>query len=96
MNYVILSVIIFAIGIYGLLTKRDLIKVLISIELIAGAASMDFVLLSTEMNVELGQVFKILALSVDACVSGVILLLLIAIHQKWGEVDVRDISRPRE
>ena len=96
MNYVILSMIIFSIGIYGLLTKRDFIKVIVSVELIAGAASMDFVLLSTEVNKEIGQAFKILALSVDTCVSGVILALLIAIYKKWGTVDVRDISPPKE
>jgi NADH:ubiquinone oxidoreductase subunit K len=38
MDYIILSVTLLAVGIYGLLTKRHLVKVLISIEIIASAS----------------------------------------------------------
>jgi NADH:ubiquinone oxidoreductase subunit K len=38
----------------------------------------------------------ILALSVDTCVNGVLLALLIGVHKKWGTTDVRDISKSEE
>ncbi len=46
MDFVILSLIMLAIGIYGLLTKRDLLKVFVSVELIATAATLNFVMLN--------------------------------------------------
>ena len=45
MDFVILSLVMMAIGIYGLLTNRQLLKVFISIELIATAATLNFVML---------------------------------------------------
>ncbi|MEM3597302.1 MAG: NADH-quinone oxidoreductase subunit K, partial [Candidatus Bathyarchaeia archaeon] len=65
MDYMILSVVLLAVGIYGLLTKRQLVKVLISIEIIAVAASMNFVLLASSLNRTLGEAFLILAFSTD-------------------------------
>jgi NADH:ubiquinone oxidoreductase subunit K len=85
-----------AIGIYCLLTKRDLIKIVVSSELIAIASSMNFILLASQANRELAQVLMILALSVDTCVNGVLLALLIGVHKKWGTTDVRDISKSEE
>lgn len=96
MNYLVLSMILLAIGIYCLLTKRDLIKIIISAELIAIASSMNFLLLVSQTSKELAQVFMILALSVDTCVNGVLLALLIGVHKKWGTTDVRDISKSEE
>ena len=69
MEYIILSLILLAIGIYGLVTKRNLLKVLMSIELIAAAASMNFVVFGSMIGDQLGQVFFILALSVDTAVT---------------------------
>ncbi len=46
MDFVILSLVMLAIGIYGLLTNRQLLKVFISIELIATAATINFIMLA--------------------------------------------------
>jgi hypothetical protein len=47
MDFVILSIVMLGIGIYGLLTNRQLLKVFISVELIATAATLNFVMLVT-------------------------------------------------
>jgi NADH-ubiquinone/plastoquinone oxidoreductase chain 4L. len=47
MDYVILSLVMLSIGIYGLLTNRQLLKVFISIELIATAATLNFIMLAS-------------------------------------------------
>jgi NADH:ubiquinone oxidoreductase subunit K len=80
------------IGIYGLLTKQRLLKILISIELIATAASMNFVLLASSLNKAMGQAFLILAFSTDTCVTGIVLALLILISKKYGTADIKKLA----
>ena len=55
MDFVILSMAMLAIGIYGLLTKRELLKVFISIELVAIAATLNFVMLASSFSREMGK-----------------------------------------
>ena len=91
MDFVILSLVMLSIGIYGLLTHRQLLKVFISVELIATAATLNFVMLASSMGVGLGQAFLILAFSTDTAVSGVILALLVIVSKKYGTSDMAKI-----
>jgi NADH:ubiquinone oxidoreductase subunit K len=93
MDYIILSLILLSIGIYGLLTKRDLLKVFISVELIATAATLNFVMLVPSLGKGLGEAFLILAFSTDTCVSGVILALLVIVHKNYGTSDIGDLVK---
>ena len=96
MDYVILSLILLGIGIYGLLTKRHLLKVFVSVELIATAATMNFVLLVPSLGKGLGEAFLMLAFSTDTCVSGVILALLVIVHKKYRTSDIGDLVKIEE
>ena len=91
MDFVILSLVMLAIGVYGLLTNRQLLKVFISVELIATAATLNFVMLTSSAGVGLGQAFLILAFSTDTAVSGVILALLVIVSKKYGTSDMDKI-----
>jgi NADH:ubiquinone oxidoreductase subunit K len=93
MDYIILALILLAIGIYGLLTKRDLLKVFVSVELIATAATLNFVMLVPSLGKGLGEAFMVLAFSTDTCVSGVILALLVIVHKKCGTSDIGDLVK---
>ena len=93
MDFVILSLAVLAIGIYGLLTNRNLLKAFISIELIAIAATLNFVTLSSAAGVGLGQAFLVLAFSTDTAVSAVILALLVIVSRKYGTGDLRQILK---
>lgn len=95
-DYIILSVTILAIGIIGLVTKHDLIKMLIAVEMITAAATMNFVIFGSLMDDSLGQAFSILVLSVDACVTAVALALAVTIYRKLKIRDVRDLSELKE
>jgi NADH:ubiquinone oxidoreductase subunit K len=95
-DYIILSVTLLAIGIVGLVTKHDLIKMLIAIEMITAAATMNFVVFGSLMQDSMGQAFSILALSVDACVTAVALALAISIYKQLNIRDVRDLSEMKE
>ncbi|MCL1977801.1 MAG: NADH-quinone oxidoreductase subunit K [Candidatus Bathyarchaeota archaeon] len=91
MNFVILSIVMLSIGIYGLLTNRNLIKVFISLELIAIAATMNFVLFA--MGQGLGEALLIVAFSTDTAVSAVILAVLVILYKKYGISDISKIPQ---
>ena len=93
MDFVILSLTLLLIGIYGLLTKRDLLKVFISVELIALGATLNFVMLASSMGVGLGEAFLVLAFSTDTAVSGVILALLVIVSRRYGTRDIGELMR---
>ncbi|MDH5267435.1 MAG: NADH-quinone oxidoreductase subunit NuoK [Candidatus Bathyarchaeota archaeon] len=96
MEYIILSMTLLAIGIYGLSTKYNMIKMLISIEMITAAASMNFVIFASLLNDTLGQAFMILALSVDTCMTAVALAIAVVIYRKLGAVDITELSKLKE
>ena len=93
MDYLILSAVLMAIGITGLLTKRQLLKVCISVELIAIAATMNFVMLASSAGMEVGEAFLVLAFSTDTSVSAIILALLIAVSKKYGTTDIGELMK---
>jgi NADH-quinone oxidoreductase subunit K len=93
MDFVILSFVMLAIGIYGLLTKRQLLKVFISIELIATAATLNFVMLASSASQSLGQAILILAFSTDTGVSAVILALLVIVSKRYGTSNISEIVK---
>jgi len=94
-DYVILSMVMLAIGVYGLLTKRHLLKIFISIELIATGATLNFVMLGTN-SLGVSQALLILAFSTDTAVSAVILALLVLVRKKYGTSDISKIVRPED
>lgn len=89
MDFVILSLVMLGIGIYGLLTNRQLLKVFISVELIATAATLNFVMLI--QGQALGQALLVVAFSTDTAVSGVILALLVIVSKRYGTSDISKI-----
>ena len=88
-----LSLILLAIGVYGLLTKRHLLKVFVSVELIATAATLNFVMLSSSAGRGMGEAFLVLAFSTDTAVSAVILALLVLVHKKYGVSDISELVK---
>lgn len=93
MDFVILSLIMLAIGVYGLLTKRHLLKVFVSVELIATGATLNFVMLASSLGKGLGEAFLILTFSTDTAVSAVILALLVVVSKKYGTSDIGEIVK---
>ena len=91
MDFVILSIVMLSIGIYGLLTNRNLIKVFISLELIAIAATLNFIMFA--MGQGLGEALMIIAFSTDTAVSAVILAVLVIMYKKYGISDISKIPQ---
>ena len=86
--FVVLGAILFCIGIFGVLTRRNVIGVLISIELILNAANINLVAFNRYLGTPdgLGQIFAFFVIAIAAIASVVGLVLIIAIYRNGKSV----------
>lgn len=87
-----LSAILFLIGTIGALTRRNLIVILMSIELMLNAANLAFVGFSRAWGEHDGQLFVLMVIVVAACEVAVGLGILIALFRNRESVNVEDVS----
>lgn len=82
-HYLILGAILFCIGIYGALTRRNAIGILMSLELILNAANINLVAFSRFMNPSegTGQIFAIFVIGLAAAAAAVGLAIVISIYR---------------
>ncbi|MDI3256884.1 MAG: NADH-quinone oxidoreductase subunit NuoK [Kyrpidia sp.] len=93
-SFLALAAILFCIGLYGALTKRNIIIVLLSIELMLNAANLNLIAFSrlgVSANVA-GQVFGLFSMTVAAAEVAVGLAILIALYRNRNSTDVRDMN----
>lgn len=85
--YLILAAIMFCCGILGVLFRRNLIMVLMSIELMLNAVNLAFVSASTALNNLDGQIMVFFIITVAACEAAVGLAMVIALYRRYGTID---------
>jgi NADH:ubiquinone oxidoreductase subunit K len=92
--FLIISAVLFGIGIYGVLTKRHLIHVLLSVELILNAVLINLVAFSsfTTPDKITGQMFAVFVIVVAACEVGVGLAIILSVYRKKRTVDINNIN----
>lgn len=92
--FIALSAALFSIGIYGALSKRNVISVLISIELMLGAVNINLVAFNKYLTPEafLGQIFAIFIITVAAVEVGLGLALIIAISRRRETTELDDLD----
>jgi NADH-quinone oxidoreductase subunit K len=92
-HYLILSAIIFAIGLTGALTRKNAIIVLIAIELMFNAAILNLVAFwhYKQFATLSGPMFAIFAIAIAAAESAIGLALVITIYRHYRSVDVDEI-----
>lgn len=93
--YLGLSALLFAIGIYGLLTSRNGIKILICIELMLNAANINLVAFAAHSQNALGYVFAMFSIALAAAEAAVGLSILIALFRLKRRIDVSILHRLR-
>ena len=93
-HYLILAAILFAIGLYGALTKRNAVIILMCIELMLNAVNITMVAFSTYIVPSLltGQVFAIFVIVVAAAEVAVGLAIILAIYRGLVSIDTKDIN----
>ena len=90
-NCIVLSIILLGIGIFGILTRRNLIGVLLSIEVILNAANINFISFArfSAQDPTAGAVFPVFVMAVSACEMAVALAIIIAMYRRKGHLDSR-------
>lgn len=93
-HFIILSSILFCIGIFGVLTNRkSIINVLISIELILLSANINFVSFAAFKNLASGHVFVIFILTVAAAELAIGLAILIIHYRQTGSISMSSLGQ---
>ncbi len=89
-HYITLAAVLFSIGLYGVLSSRNAIRVLMCIELMLNAVNINLVAFNNFINIEDlgGQVFSIFILTVSAAEASVGLAILIALYRSRKSVDM--------
>ncbi len=89
--YLMLSAVLFCIGLYGVVTRRSAIVTLMSIDIMLNAANINFVAFSAYSSpFDLsGQVFAVIAIAIAAAEAAVGLAILLVVYRVKGRMNVR-------
>lgn len=87
-HVIIFSLIIFAIGVVGALSRRNVFIVLMSIELMLNAVNIALVGISSAMGNMLGQVLAVFIITVAAGEAAVGMAIVVALYRNWFNVNV--------
>ena len=93
--YMILSGVVFLTGLVGVLIRRNIIILLLSIELMLNATNINFVAFSYYLHDIAGQVFVFFILTVAAAESAIGLAILVLLFRNIGSIDVEDLGQLR-
>jgi NADH-quinone oxidoreductase subunit K len=92
-HYLILSALLFAVGVVGIfLNRKNLIVMLMAIELMLLAVNMNFVAFSHHLGDLSGQVFVFFILTVAAAESAIGLAILVALFRNLRSINVDDLG----
>ena len=92
-HYLVLAALLFTIGVFGIfLNRKNVIVILMSIELMLLAVNINFVSFSSYMGDLAGQVFALFVLTVAAAESAIGLAILVVFFRNRGSIAVEDIS----
>lgn len=86
LHYLILSALLFSTGILGFLLRRNIVVILMSIELILNAVNINLVIFSHEHHHVDGQIFALFVMAVAVAEAAVALGILIALFRNRGTV----------
>ena len=93
-HYLILSAVLFAIGLYGVLAKRNAVIILMCIEIMLNAVNVALVAFSRFVTpaIVTGQVFAIFVMAVAAAEAAVGIAIIITIYRKRESISVDDFD----
>ncbi|WP_306349681.1 NADH-quinone oxidoreductase subunit NuoK [Flavobacterium sp. '19STA2R22 D10 B1'] len=92
-NYIYLSTILFCIGIFGVLFRRNAIVVFMSIEIMLNAVNLLLVVFSTYHQDAAGQVFVFFSMAVAAAEVAVGLAILVSIYRNIHSIDIDNLKK---
>ena len=96
-TYLFLALVLFVIGLYGVLARRSLIAILISVELILNAASINFMAFNRFLapTPAVGQVITLFIMAVAAAEAAIALSIIVALYRKLKSINVEQATELR-
>ena len=95
-HYLRLSALLFTLGVFGIfLNRKNVITILMSIELMLLAVNINLVSFSSYLNDIQGQIFTILVLTVAAAEAAIGLAILVIYYRNSGSISVEEINKLR-
>ena len=92
-HYLLLAAVLFVIGIFGIfLNRKNVIIMLMSIELILLAVNLNFVAFSSFLGDLVGQVFTLFILTVAAAEAAIGLAIIVCFFRNSGTIAVEDVN----
>ncbi len=91
-HYLVLSAILFSLGIMGVMFRRNLIVILMSLELMLNAVNLTFIAFARYLDSVEGQIFVLFIMVVAAAEVAVGLAVAVAIFRESGSIDVNDVK----
>jgi NADH-quinone oxidoreductase subunit K len=91
-HYLFLSAVIFSIGVVGVLVRRNLIVILMSIELMLNAANLTFIAFSRYLGLIGGQVAVFFVMAVAAAEAVIGLAIIISVYRHRRSLDPQDME----
>ncbi|MDJ0277011.1 NADH-quinone oxidoreductase subunit NuoK [Sphingomonas sp. 2R-10] len=93
-HYLVVAAILFTLGVLGIfLNRKNLIVILMSIELILLAVNINFVAFSAQLGDMVGQIFAMFVLAVAAGESAIGLAIMVIYFRGRGSIAVDDVNR---
>jgi NADH:ubiquinone oxidoreductase subunit K len=91
-EFLLLGAFLFATGVYGVVTRRNGVLVLMSVELMLAAVNVNLVAFSASLHNVAGQVFALFVLTIAAAEVGVGLAMVLLIYRNLHSSDLDDVD----
>ncbi len=96
-HFLIISVLLFSMGIFGIITRRNAVMVLMGVELILNAANINFIAFSRYGNFGYnGQVMALFIIVLAAAEAAIALAIVLNIYKTFSTVNVDEIDRLKD
>ncbi len=86
-QYMILSIILFSIGVVGLISRRNLIVIYMSVELLLNAVNLSLIAISSDMGDSSGQVMSLIIIAIAAAEAALFMSLFVVLFRSKGSLD---------
>jgi NAD(P)H-quinone oxidoreductase subunit 4L len=91
-NFFLLAAVLFSIGVYGVLARRNAVMVLMSIELVLNSVNLNLVAFALMNNDVDGQVFALFVIAIAAAEVGVGLAMVLLIYRNRRSISLDELS----
>jgi NADH:ubiquinone oxidoreductase subunit K len=95
-TYLVIAALLFALGVYGMVSRRTIIGMLISAELMLAGASTNFLAFNRFLAPDpaIGQIFALFIMAIAAAEAAIAVSIMIAVYRNYKTIDTNDLSQP--